>query len=137
MLQVVAGYSGTPLARKLAIKPHSRLLLLRAPEGFAIPELPDGVTPHRRAGHDPYDTILLFSASKAEMAQRFSPATARLTTSGGIWTCWPKKASGIATDLTENALREIGLATEFVDVKVCAVDETWSGLRFVRRLKHR
>ena len=137
MLRSVAGYSGTPLARKLQIKEHSRLLLSGAPEGFAIPDLPDGVAAHRRAGLEPYDTILLFTSSRADAARRFTPATERLTVAGGVWMCWPKKASGIATDVTDNVLREIGLATEFVDVKVCAIDETWSGLRFVRRREHR
>ena len=125
----MSGYSGTPLAKKLGIKPHSRLLLLRADPAFTIDDLPDGVSQQRRPGREPYETILLFAADLSAATKGFAPAARRLTTAGGLWVCWPKKSSGVQTDLTENDVRAIGLAAGLVDVKVCAVDDTWSGLR--------
>ena len=133
----MAGYSGTPLPRKLGIKPGSRLLLLRAPADFSIADPSDGVAAHRRPTADPYDTILLFCRSQADVRQGFPAAARRLTVPGALWICWPKKASGIQTDLGENDVRAIGLDAGLVDVKVCAVDEIWSGLKFVRRLADR
>jgi hypothetical protein len=133
----MAGYSAAPLAQKLGIKPHSRLLLSRAPAGFSIPDLPDGVVAKRRPAADPYDTILLFAVTQAELTRAFTAAAGRLTVAGGLWVCWPKKASGLQRDLTETQVRAIGLDAGLVDIKVCAVDETWSGLRFVRRLADR
>ena len=133
----MAGYSGTPLVRKLGIKADSRLLLLHAPEGFTIEDLPAGVKPHTRPAGAAYDTILLFCAAKAALTTGFSAAAARLTVAGGLWVCWPKKSSGMKTDLTDNDVRTFGLGAGLVDVKVCAVDETWSGLRFVRRVSDR
>jgi hypothetical protein len=136
-LSIMAGYSATPLARKLGIRPHSRLLVLDGPDGFAVPELPDGVTAHRRPSAEPYDTILLFAREAARLRDRFGPAAERLTTAGGLWVCWPKKASKVPTDLGDGPVRAIGLAYGLVDNKVCAVDDVWSGLRFVRRLADR
>jgi hypothetical protein len=138
----MAGYSGTPLARKLGIKPGSSLLFVQPPEGFTVPDLPDDVTPHRRAGAHPYDTILLFARQQVDLRKRFPTAAGRLTIAGGLWVCWPKQAAvkadaRWATDLGDGPVREIGLAYGLVDVKVCAVDEVWSGLRFVRRLADR
>ncbi len=133
----MAGYSGTPLVRKLGIKPQSRLLVLRAPTGFALDDLPEGVKPHSRPAGAPYDTILLFCAAKGALVGGFSSAAARLSVAGGLWVCWPKKSSGVQTDLSENDVRTFGLGAGLVDVKVCAVDETWSGLRFVRRVSDR
>jgi hypothetical protein len=133
----MAGYSPSPLAQKLGIKPHSRLLLIRAPAGFSIPDLPEGVVAHRRPTASPYDTILLFAITRAELLRAFGGAAERLTTAGGIWLCWPKRASGLQRDLTEMQVHTIGLESGLVDNKVCAVDETWSGFRFVRRLADR
>ncbi len=133
----MAGYSPAPLAQKLGIKPHSRLLLTRAPAEFAIADLPEGVVARRRPTADPYDTILLFAVTTAELLAAFAGAAKRLTTAGGLWVCWPKKASGLQRDLTETQVRAIGLDAGLVDVKVCAVDEIWSGLRFVRRVADR
>jgi hypothetical protein len=130
----VAGYSPSPLARKLGIKPHSRLLLLDASAGFDVGDLPAGVSCDRRPTSTPYDTILLFCPMLTALERGFEPAVGWLTIAGGLWTCWPKKASGVTTDLTESALRAFGLRAGLVDIKVCAVDETWSGLRWVRRL---
>jgi hypothetical protein len=133
----MAGYSAAPLARKLGIKPHSRLLLSRAPAGFSIPDLPEGVVAKRRPEAGDYDTILLFAVTRAELTRAFGAGVARLAVAGGIWVCWPKKASGLQRDLTETEVRAAGLDAGLVDVKVCAVDDTWSGLRFVRRLADR
>jgi hypothetical protein len=133
----MAGYSQAPLAQKLGIKPHSRLLMTRAPVDFSIPDLPEGVVAKRRPAADPYDTIMLFAITQAELLSTFAKAAQRLTVAGGLWVCWPKKASGLQRDLTETQVRAIGLDSGLVDVKVCAVDDTWSGLRFVRRLADR
>ena len=133
----MAGYSPAPLAQKLGIKAHSRLLLTRAPADFTIADLPEGVVAKRRPAADPYDTILLFAVTQADLLRAFAAAAERLTTAGGLWVCWPKKASGLQRDLTETEVRAIGLDAGLVDNKVCAVDDTWSGLRFVRRLADR
>jgi hypothetical protein len=130
---VTAGYSGTPLPRKLGVKPGSRVLLDGAPAGFAL----DGVDAHLRPGAAPYDIVLLFAADRARLTRRWAPLVDRLETAGRLWVCWPKRSSGQQTDLSENDVRDYGLANGLVDVKVCAVDETWSGLAFVRRLKDR
>jgi len=134
---MTAGYSGTPLLRKLGITAGSRVLLDGAPDGLALEPLPDDVAPHRRPGRDPYDVVLLFTPDTARLHRRWPALVPRLQTAGRLWVCWPKKTSGVATDLTENVVREFGLAEGLVDVKVCAVDATWSGLAFVRRLADR
>ena len=133
----MAGYSGTPLAKKLGVTADSRLLLLKAPVEFDIKDLPEGVSAHRRPTSAPYDTILLFAQDQATLDKGFGPAAKRLTTTGGLWICWPKKSSGVKTDLTDGVVRGTGLAAGLVDIKVCAVDDTWSALRFVRRLRDR
>ena len=125
-----AGYSGTPLPAKLGIKAGSRVLLDGGPTDLGI----DG---HTRPGSSPYDVILLFAPDRARLERRWRPLAARLTTAGRLWVCWPKRTSGQQTDLSENDVRDFGLAAGLVDVKVCAVDETWSGLAFVRRLVDR
>jgi hypothetical protein len=134
----VAGYSGTPLPKKLGIKPDCRLALVNAPDDFAqaLGELPPGVTP-RAMGRGTYDVIVLFAASARELARALPAALPRLDPSGGLWVAWPKKSSGIRTDLTDNEVRGRGLATGLVDNKVCAIDDTWSGLRFVVRVSDR
>jgi hypothetical protein len=133
-----AGYSGTPLPRKLAIKPGARVALLGAPAGFeqTLGELPDGVTILRSA-RGPLDVIVSFQTQRADLERRLPPLRAALDPAGGLWIAWPKRASGVATDLTENVVRELGLAAGLVDNKVCAIDEVWSGLRFVYRLRDR
>ncbi len=135
----MAGYSGTPLPRKLGIKPGHRVLLSGAPEGFeaTLGELPPRARTARRAGGAPYDLILLFADRGSTLDRRLGPLKARLRPDGGLWICWPKKSSGVPTDLADGAVRERGLAAGLVDNKVCAVDETWSGLRFVYRLADR
>src|SRR5579875_616028 len=104
----MAGYAQTPMARKLGIKPDSRLLLVRAPAGFTIPDLPEGVVSTRRPGGDPYDTILLFAATQAQLRRAFAGTAQRLAVAGGLWACWPKKASGLQRDLTEAEVRATG-----------------------------
>jgi hypothetical protein len=132
-----AGYSGTPLVRKLGIKAGSRVLLAGAPPGFELDGLPDGVTVHRRAGAGAYDVVVAFCPDRAALAGRFAPLSRRLTTAGALWIGWPKKSSGVPTDLTEDAVREHGLDAGLVDVKVAAIDPVWAGLKFVVRLKDR
>lgn len=133
----MAGYSGTPLPKKLGIKENARVALLEAPRGFAL-DLPDGVSAKTELrGKDPIDVVLLFTTSRADLAKRFAKARDRIAKNGALWVCWPKKSSGVATDLSEGVARELGLAEGLVDNKVCAVDETWSGLRFVWRLSDR
>ena len=134
----MAGYSATPLPKKLGIKPDCRLALVNAPGGFAqtLGELPPGVTP-RAMGRGTYDVIVLFAASAEALARALPAARLRLDPAGGLWVAWPKKTSGIRTDITETEVRGRGLDAGLVDNKVCAIDDTWSGLRFVVRLKDR
>ncbi len=123
----------TPLARKLGIRPGARVLLAGAPAAFAIDGLPDDVRPHRRPGAGRYDVVVLFCPDAATLHARFAPLVALLAEAGGLWACWPKRSSGIATDLSDDRVREHGLSAGLVDVKVAALDDVWSGLRFVRR----
>lgn len=132
-----AGYSGTPLHRKLGVKPGSRVLLSAAPPGFALDTTPPDVVLHTRAAGAAYDVIVAFCPDRARLTRRFAPLTQRLTTAGALWVAWPKRASGVATDLDENVVRDAGLGEGLVDVKVIAIDGTWSGLKFVRRLRDR
>jgi hypothetical protein len=130
------GYSGKPLAVKLGIGPESRVLLVAAPDGFEL-AAPAGAVVHSRPGPRPYEVILAFCPDRTALHRRFAPLAGRLTTAGALWIAWPKKSSKVPTDLDENVVRDHGLAVGLVDVKVAAVDATWSGLRFVRRLKDR
>jgi hypothetical protein len=135
----MAGYSGTPLVNKLGIKPDHEVALVNAPAEFdaTLGTLPAGVTVHREARGRAKDVIVFFTTSLGELRTRFPGLARQLTPAGGLWISWPKKASGVATDLTEDVVRGVGLETGLVDNKVCAVDETWSGLRFVIRLQDR
>jgi len=133
----MAGYSGTPLVRKLGITPGSLVLLDGAPAGFALGETPPGVTVHRRAGRGPYDVILCFCPATARLDARWPVLHQRTTPAGALWIAWPKRSSGVATDLDENAVRAHALAHGRVDVKVAAIDDTWSGLKNVVRLADR
>jgi hypothetical protein len=134
----MAGYSGTPLPKKLGIKEGARMALVKAPAGFdrVLGELPAGV---RVAGtvRGPLDVIVFFATSRRELERGFQKLAGALDSAGGLWIAWPKKASGVATDLDEAAVMEVGLASGLVDNKVCAIDETWSGLRFVIRRENR
>jgi len=132
-----AGYSGTPLARKLGVRPGSRVLLVGAPDGFDLGELPPDVAVHERPGRAPYDVVLAFCPDQATLHRRFAPLATRLTPAGGLWIAWPKRSSKVPTDLDENVVREHGLAAGLVDVKVAAVDAVYGGLKFVVRLRDR
>lgn len=128
----VAGCSGTPLAQKLGIKPGSSLGLLGAPEGFGVDHLPDAVEV-RTTARGPVDVIVSFHTKRADLAKRVPTLTRALHVDGGLWVAWPKRASGVPTDITEDVVREVALPAGLVDVKVCAIDETWSGLRLCLR----
>jgi hypothetical protein len=133
----MAGYSGTPLVKKLGIKPGFNLAFVNAPSGFARElDLPSDVTINSRSGK-PLDFVHLFVKSEKEMKTKFSEYAKRLNASGMIWVSWPKKSSGVMTDVSEGIVRAIGLAAGLVDVKICAVDDVWSGLKFVFRLQDR
>lgn len=138
MTPASAGYSGTPLPKKLGIKEESRVALVGAPEGFlqTLAPLPPGVE-LRRAARGPLDVIVFFTKRRAELARRFPALASALAPAGGLWVAWPKKASGVATDLVFESVQEIGLAAGLVDNKVAAIDDVWSGLRFVIRLQDR
>jgi hypothetical protein len=128
----MAGYSGTPLARKLGIRPGDCLVLLGAPDGFAIDDLPPGVEVRLRAT-PAGDVIVSFHTRRSELTRRFQALMRALAVDGGLWVAWPKRASGVDTDITEDVVREVALPTGMVDNKVCAIDHTWSGLRLVLR----
>jgi hypothetical protein len=134
----MAGYSGTPLAKKLGIKDGSRVLLVNGPDGAKswLAPLPKDVKfcgPRDKN----LDVILFFAKKGTEVIKRFSALAERLQPAGGLWVCWPKKTASIASDLNENWIRAIGISSGLVDNKVCAVSDDWSGLRFVYRLKDR
>jgi hypothetical protein len=122
----MAGYSGTPLPKKLGLRDGVPVALVGAPEGFADTL---GAATARGSAH----RVLLFARSLAELRRRFEGATRRVEDGGGLWIVWPKKTSGVASDLGEREVREFGLAAGWVDYKICAVDQTWSGLLFARR----
>ena len=134
-----AGYSGTPLVRKLGIKPDSRLGLIGAPDGFddTLGELPLGVRVVRRLGGPMFDVIVAFFDRRSELERRLATLVGTLDYAGGLWLAWPKRASGVPTDLTDNVVRDLGLATGLVDNKICAIDQVWSGMRLVYRLRDR
>lgn len=134
----MAGYSGTPLPQKLGIKPGSRLGLFDAPDGFGVTlgALPESVAKTNRIGGS-LDVALFFVTRRAALETRFARLAKAIAPSGSLWISWPKKSSGKKTDLDENVVRAVGLENGLVDVKVCAVDETWSALKFVVRVKDR
>ena len=133
----MAGYSGTPLVKKLGIKPGSNIVFVNAPSDYADElDLPADVSTNSRSSK-PLDFAQLFVRSENELTKKFSQYAKRLNASGMLWVSWPKKSSGVSTDLSENIVRDIGLAAGLVDVKVCSVSEVWSGLKFVFRLKDR
>ena len=146
----MAGYSGTPLAKKLGIRPGARLLCINAPQGLedwlaplpadvrTVPDgkaVPDGEAVREAKGAA--DVILFFATGAKELARRFGPLARRLDAAGGLWVGWPKKSAKVPTDLDEGRVRAVGLAAGLVDNKVCAISAVWSGLRFVYRLRDR
>ena len=132
-----AGYSKKSLVEKLGIKDGFAVAILGAPENYAatLGKLPSGVQANKLKG--PLDFIQFFSSRGSHLDEQFPKLKAALSANGMLWISWPKVSSGVPTDLTENAVREIGLRNGLVDVKVCAVDEVWSGLKFVYRIKDR
>ena len=134
---MMAGYSGTPLIKKLGIKDDFNVAFVNAPDGYVKTlELPPAVIVNSRS-KKPLDFVQLFVRTKRELEHKFPQYSAKLNPSAMFWISWPKKSSGVATDLTEDVIRAIGIANGMVDVKVCAVDDIWSGLKFVFRLKDR
>jgi len=136
----MAGDSGTPLPQKLGLKPGARFGLVRPPADFerTLGALPAGVAARRvSSGKVQFDVIVCFAPTMAEVARQLPALKQRLDPAGGLWIAWPKKASGLATDVSENDVRARGLAAGLVDNKVCAIDDVWSGLRFVYRIVDR
>jgi hypothetical protein len=136
---MTSGYSGTPLPKKLGIKEGHRLALLNAPAGLTatLGALPSTLTRTKDLEDGPFDVIVFFTRESADLSAWFPLLAEQLVPNGGLWIAWPKRASGVPTDLAEDVIRAIGLNAGLVDNKVCAVDEIWSGLRFVIRLKDR
>jgi hypothetical protein len=135
---MTSGYSGTPLLRKLGIRDGARLAIVSPPAGFegVLGALPPGVhVRHQARGR--LDVILFFVTRRAELARRFPVFVRALVPNGGLWVAWPKTTSGVATDLAFEVVQTVGLDEGLVDNKVCAIDDTWSGLRFVHRLVDR
>jgi len=138
MSSIGSGYSGTPLAKKLGIAPGHRVKISGAPPNYEdlLRPLPErvAISPRLRGQVDMWH---LFATSRRELADGLGDAMAGTEAGGVIWVSWPKKASGVATDVTEDRIRDLALPLGLVDVKVCAVDETWSGLKLVRRKARR
>jgi hypothetical protein len=130
----VAGYSGTPLPKKLGIGPGDTVALVGAPDGIdeVLGDLPAGVVVRRRAGGQA-DVVVCFATRRTELDRRLDAHVRMVAPDGTVWAAWPKKASGVATDITEDVVREVAFPRGLVDVKVCAIDDTWSGLKLVIR----
>lgn len=133
---VVAGYSGKPMTEKLGLKPGFRVYVERAPEGLEL-NWPDDVSVLTRLPHQPVDIAWCFCPDRARLDARLVGLIDKVVVNGALWISWPKKSSGVPTDLDENIVRDTGLAAGVVDVKVAAVDDIWSALKFVRRLADR
>ena len=131
----MAGYSGTPLAKKLGIGEGSSVALIGAPPGM-LDDLPPGVTVKRQA-RGKADVVVAFLVEQAEFERRIGPLSTMIYPGGGLWVAWPKRASGLQTTMTDHVVREIALPLGLVDNKVCAIDETWTGLRVVWRVERR
>jgi hypothetical protein len=130
----LAGYAGTPLPKKLGIKPDSVLALINAPLGFEkrIGKLPSGIT-LRKQLRGRSDRIIWFTRTSRDLQRRLDAVKRAMIQGGALWIAWPKKSSGVPSDLTQQRVREIGLASGLVDYKVCSIDKTWSGLLFAKR----
>jgi len=136
----VAGYSGTPLPQKLGIKPAAKLALSNAPADFkkTLGKLPAGVKAVELGrAKGPFDVLLAFFDSEADFKTKLPKLEQLLEPHGGLWIAWPKRASGVPTDMTEDVVRKHALPRGLVDNKVCAIDATWTGLRLVIRVEHR
>ena len=132
----MSGYSGTPLAKKLGLKEHFRVTFVSLPAEVKA-ELHDALSACSVVNRGPLDFVMVFTTRQAELKKEFESIASQLAPAGMLWASWPKKASGVSTDMNENDVRRIGLAAGLVDVKVCAVSEVWSGLKFVRRVADR
>jgi len=133
----MAGYSGTPLPKKLGIKEQFRVCLIGLPSGVET-ELQNALASCRAAkGREPLDFAMIFVKTEADLERNLARLSPRLAAAGMLWVSWPKKASGASTDLSEDQVRRIGLRAGLVDIKVCAVDQVWSGLKFVIPVKNR
>ncbi len=134
----MAGYSGTPLVKKLGIRPGSRILPLHAPANYAslIAPLPENATLVSRVTART-DVVHLFSTKRKELSATLKTLREKLTDEAAIWVSWPKKSAKVPTDITEDTIREVALPLGFVDIKVCAVDDVWSGVKLVVRREHR
>jgi hypothetical protein len=135
----MAGYSGTPLVKKLGIQEGSRVALLGAPDGFAetLGILPQGTTLQTDGEGQPCQVVVFFTTERADLARSLANLRTQIVPEGGLWIAWPKRTAGVVTDLTEDVVRTLALAHRLVDNKVCAIDDTWSGLRLVIRLSDR
>ncbi len=131
----MAGYSGTPLPKKLGIKENFRTMLVEMPASVRKELKP--VLAACTEETSALDFAMLFVTKQSDLKKQFPKVAKQLAPAGMLWVCWPKKSSGVASDLDENLVRNIGLEAGLVDVKVCAVDEVWSGLKFVIRVKDR
>jgi Protein of unknown function (DUF3052) len=138
MISAVAGYSGTPLAKKLGIKDGARVFLVNAPGDYArmVAPLPGGVRMVKRIDHET-DLIHIFTTRRRDLDTALLRAMKLMRPNAAIWVSWPKRSSGAATDVTEDTIREVALPLGLVDIKVCAVDDTWSGLKLVIRKERR
>jgi streptogramin lyase len=134
----MAGYSGTPLAKKLGIKPSTKVFVSSAPENYVqlVSPLPAGVHLVRRLGSET-DMVHIFATKRARLSEALQGTLAKMKPDAAIWVSWPKKASQVQTDITEDTIREVALPMGLVDIKVCAVDDTWSGLKLVLRKEKR
>ena len=132
----MAGYSGKPITEKLGLRPGHRIYIERVPEGLPL-EWPGSVTVLRRPPAGPVDMVWAFFLDRRRLERRLASLLDKTAVAGALWVSWPKKSSGVATDLDENIVRQAGLDAGVVDVKVAAVDDTWSALKLVRRLKDR
>jgi hypothetical protein len=133
-----AGYSGTPLVQKLGIKEGHKVALVGAPSGFDLGMLPTGATlQNGLRGKTPLDVIVVFVKTRDDLVNQIAACRPRMQEAAGMWIGWPKKSSGVATDIVEQTIRDVALPTGLVDNKVCAIDDTWSGLRLVIRLENR
>jgi len=132
------GYSGTPLVRKLGIKPGERVIALQAPENYAalLEDLPEGAAIGKRLV-EATAFVHLFVTKRSGLEEKLTALRSKLAPAGTLWVSWPKKASGVSTDVTEGVIRAVALPLGFVDVKVCAVDEIWSGLKLMIRKANR
>src|SRR5687768_9887827 len=129
-----AGYSGTPLPQKLGIKENYKVAIIRAPSGFdkTLGTLPAGAAVATKlAGKHLLDVVIVFVTKQSQLAPALDSVRSRMAQAAGLWIAWPKKSSGVATDMTEQVIRDVALPTGLVDNKVCAIDDTWSGLRLV------